>query len=156
MRVHCLVLSLEFLVYAHPHPTAHCQTEMYGSVHKEDLALAVRGDEEACQRCAARVCSLCAAVCSRAASAVPQGVGTPRSPLMLSCPACAAPLRPPRRLKASGDDRTFLVALLLHSADISNPTKPKAVQDKSAPAPPCTCMHLHAASTHALSLAAHR
>lgn len=34
-----------------------------------------------------------------------------------------------RRLKCSAEDRTFIAALLLHCADISNPTRPKEIQD---------------------------
>lgn len=38
------------------------------------------------------------------------------------------------KLRASAEDRLFFANLLLHAADISNPTKPKAVQDKWASA----------------------
>lgn len=46
--------------------------------------------------------------------------------------ACRGDAAAAQRLWAKGDDRTFAMALLLHAADVSNPAKPLAVQEKWA------------------------
>lgn len=52
---------------------------------------------------------------------------------------------PVQNLFATPEDRLFLMSILLHTADISNPTKPQGISDKCG----CICQQCLAAHTHA-------
>lgn len=97
------------------------KAEVFATVHAVDLQLSAKGDAAASERCAAAF---------RGSTAVSLGFSSRLRP-SLSCCALRTGLRSRFlslhfacccRLKASAEDRQFLMSLILHCADISNPT----------------------------------